>query len=205
LWLAIQLSSSPHHCRRWNGQFEVTGVREEICLFKIESVNENNFEDIPSPCKYCIYWQTTEPFDEKMLKPKIEQKKREWLDKVVKEFGSSMKIAYLDDAPIGFMLYAPAKFFPRVKEYAAGPPSKDAVFIACLYIANKEARGKELGTRMLQNLIVELKKRGIKAVETFARKSSENNPSGPLRFYLKHNFKIKNDRNDFPLVRLEFE
>ncbi len=56
---------------------------------------------------------------------------------------------------------------------------------------------------MLENLIVELKDRGFKAVETFARKSSENNPSGPLKLYLKYNFKIKKDKDDFPLVRLE--
>jgi hypothetical protein len=56
---------------------------------------------------------------------------------------------------------------------------------------------------MHQNLVVELKERGFKAVETFARKSSENNPSGPLKLYLKHDFKIKNGKDDFPLVRLE--
>jgi GNAT superfamily N-acetyltransferase len=173
-------------------------------LLKIENVNENNFGDIPNPCKQCLYWQTIEPFDEKMLKPEMAQKKREWLNKVVSEFGSCIKLAYLNDVPIGFIQYAPAKFFPRIKEYASGQPSEDAIFIACLYISNKEARRKGLGTSMLENLIGELKGRGFKAVETFARESSENNPSGPLRLYLKHNFKIKNDKNDFPLVRLEF-
>jgi GNAT superfamily N-acetyltransferase len=114
-----------------------------------------------------------------------------------------MKLAYLNHAPIGLIQYAPAKFFPRLKEYASGPPSEDAIFIACLYIANQEARGKGLGTIMLENLTVELKTRGYKAVETFARKNSENNPSGPLELYLKRNFRIENDKSDFPLVRLE--
>ena len=139
-----------------------------------------------------------------MLKPEMETRKREWLNKVVSEFENCIKLAYLNDIPIGFIQYAPAKFFPRLKEYAAGPPSEDAVFIACLYIANRKERGKELGTRMLENLIAEVKERGFKAVETFARKSSENNPSGPLKLYLKHNFKIENDKDDFPLARLEF-
>jgi hypothetical protein len=173
-------------------------------LFKIANVNENNFQNIPNPCKYCLYWQTGEPFDEKMLKPEMAQKKRKWLNKMTNEFGNCLKIAYFNDVPMGFIQYAPAKFFPCVKEYASGPPSEDAVFIACLYVTNKEARGKRLGTSMLENLIVELKERGFKAVETFARKSSENNPSGPLKLYLKHNFRIKNDKDDFPLVRLEF-
>ena len=178
-------------------------VKGEICLPKIESVNKNNFGDIPNPCRQCLYWQTSEPFDEKKLKPEIAQKKREWFNKVAKEFGSCIKIVYFNNVPIGLIQYAPAKFFPRVKEYAAGPPSEDAVFIACLYITNKEVRGKGLGTKMLENFLVEIKERGFKAVETFARKSSVNNPSGPLKLYLKHGFKIKNDKDDFPLVRLE--
>ena len=173
-------------------------------MLKIESANESDFGDIPNPCRQCLYWQTSEPFDEKMLKPEMAQKKREWFDKVAKEFGSCIKIAYFNDVPIGFIQYAPAKFFPCVKEYASGPPSEDAVFIACLYITNKETRGKGLGTSMLENLIVELKERGFKAAETFARKSSGDNPSGPLKLYLKRDFKIINDKGDFPLVRLEF-
>ena len=173
-------------------------------MFKIENVNKNNFQNIPNPCKYCLYWQTSGEFGEENLKPEMEKKKREWFSKVEKEFEGCIKITYSGGVPIGFIQYAPAKFFPHVKEYAAGPPSEDAVFIACLYITNKEARGKGLGTSMLENLIVELKERGFKAAETFARKSSEDNPSGPLKLYLKHNFKIKNDKDDFPLVRLEF-
>jgi L-amino acid N-acyltransferase YncA len=73
----------------------------------------------------------------------------------------------------------------------------------CLYITNKEAHGKGLEALILENLVAELRKRKFKAVETFARKNSENNPSGPLELYLKHNFKIKNDKDDFPLVRFE--
>lgn len=172
-------------------------------MFKIERIGRDNFKEIPSPCKYCLYWQTTGPFDEKMLKPEMENKKREWLNKVIREFGNCGFIAYLSSVPVGFVQYAPTKFFPRIKEYASGPPSEDAVFLACLYIPNKEARGKGLATAMLENLVAELRGRGFKAVETFARKSSQDNPSGPLELYLKHGFKIKNDRNDFPLVQLK--
>ncbi|MEM3443089.1 MAG: GNAT family N-acetyltransferase, partial [Candidatus Bathyarchaeia archaeon] len=123
--------------------------------------------------------------------------------KVREKFGSCIKIAFLNDVSVGFMQFAPAKYFPRVKEYSGCAPSEDAVFIACLYIPNKELRGKGFGTKMLENLIWELKKREFKALETFARRSSENNPSGPLELYLKFNFKIKCESDDFPLVRLE--
>lgn len=172
-------------------------------LCKIEKVNENNFKDIPTPCRHCLYWQTSGEFGEEMLKPEMEQKKQEWFGRVEKEFEGCLKIAYSSGVSTGFIQYAPAEFSPRVKEYVIRPPSKDAIFIACLYIAKKEQRGKGFGTAMLKDLIAELKMRGVKAVETFARKSSAQNPSGPLKLYLKHNFKIENEKDDLPLMRLE--
>ncbi|NWG10858.1 GNAT family N-acetyltransferase [Candidatus Bathyarchaeota archaeon] len=172
-------------------------------MLKIEDAASDNFKDVPSPCRYCLYWQTSGAYGEEMLKPEMEQQKREWFNKVASEFGTCIKIAYLADTPIGFIQYAPAKFFPRTKEYVAGPPSKDAVFLACLYIASKETRRKGLGTIMLRNLLAQLKQSGFKTVETFAKKGSAENPSGPLELYLKHNFKIKSEKDDFPLMRLE--
>lgn len=133
----------------------------------------------------------------------MEQEKREWLTKVNREFGDCSFVAYLKGVPIGFIQYAPAEFFPRINDYDSGPPSEDSIFLACLYIPNKEKRGKGLGTALLNHLVAKLKEREIEAVETFARKDSENNPSGPLKLYLKHHFKVKRDKDDFPLIRLE--
>jgi len=133
----------------------------------------------------------------------MELEKREWFNKVSKGNDGYMMIPYLNGAPVGFVQCAHPRFFPRTKEYAAGPSTEDAIFLACLYIIDKENRGKGIGTAMLESLIAELSKTKIRAVETFARKNSANNPSGPLKFYLKHNFTTKNDKDDFPLVRRE--
>ncbi|MBS7633795.1 GNAT family N-acetyltransferase [Candidatus Bathyarchaeota archaeon] len=170
---------------------------------RIEEVSQTNFSDIPDPCRYCLYWQTTGAYSEEHLKPYNEREKKIWLSRVAREFGECAKIAYLEDSPAGFVQFAPAKFFPRTAEYSSGLPSKDAVFVACLYVAKKEARGKGLGTAMLEDLIGEVGRRGFKALETFARKSSAENPSGSLSLYLKYGFKVVVDKDDFPLVRLE--
>lgn len=172
-------------------------------MLKLESLDAEKFKDIPEPCKCCLYWQTTGPYDEKALQQKVEFQKREWLTKATEEFGSCGSIAYFNDASIGFVQYGPAKLFPRAKEYASGPPSENSIFLACLFIADKDRRGKGLGTTMLRNVITELRRRGAKAVETFARKSSQNNPSGPLSLFLKQSFRIVSDADDFPLVRLD--
>lgn len=174
-------------------------------MFRIENLNPQNFKNIPDPCKCCLYWLTSGSLEKKASKMERKKKKREWLDKLTTQFGNCGFLAFVDGDPIGFAHFAPKKFFPRVKDYDSGPPSEDSVFLACLYIAEKEERGKGLGTAMLNRLIVELREKGIKGVETLARKSSQNNPSGPIELYLKAGFKIKTDGKDFPLMRLELQ
>ena len=44
------------------------------------------------------------------------------------------------------------------------------------------------------------KEKGLEAMETFARKGSDSNPSGSLELYLMHNFGIENGIDDFPLL-----
>lgn len=77
-------------------------------MLKIEKVNRDNFKNIPATCSHCLYWQTSGLFDEKMLKPEMEQRKREQFDEVIREFGDCGFVAYLSRVPIGFVQYAPA-------------------------------------------------------------------------------------------------
>lgn len=70
---------------------------------------------------------------------------------------------------------------------------------------NKEFRGLGLGNQLLQSIIDDLRGRGIKAVETFARKGRAENPSGPVEFYLRNGFRIYKDDPQFPLIRLELK
>lgn len=171
-------------------------------MLKLAPVTKENFKDIPDQCRRCFYWQTTAEFSGKDMTKEMEEKRQKWFLQMEKEFGCSGGfIAYYNNAPVGFVQYAPWKYFPNVKEYRSGPPSEDAAFLACLYIPKEENRKKGLGTLILKNGISQLKQQGFKAVETFTRKSSSENPSGPLAFYLKNGFKIKCDDSDFPLVR----
>jgi ribosomal protein S18 acetylase RimI-like enzyme len=92
---------------------------------------------------------------------------------------------------------------PLSAKYSSGPPSEDAVLISCLFIAQKEYRGRGLGSLLLQSIIKDLKARELKALETFARKNNPSNPSGPMKFYLKNGFRVFRDDPEFPLMRLE--
>jgi len=179
----------------------------------IRDVTESNLNDVPEPCKSCLYWSFPEEFDwtkrkVSEWKQKYERKKKQWITQTLSEFGSCGKILYHNNAPAGYAEYGPSNRFLQIKEYKSHPVGKiedGIVFLSCLYIADKNLRGKGLGERLLDSIIADLKTRGFKAVETFALRSSSNNPSGPVELYLKKGFHIKDETNPvFPLVRLDF-
>ena len=139
----------------------------------------------------------------KEKKEEILQKKLKWIQGTNKLFGNCGKILYLGGKAVGYSQYAPPEFLPHSADYQAGPPSKDAVLISCLFIPPREFRGLGLGTQLLQSIIDDLRDRGIQAIETFARRGNPNNPSGPVEFYLRNGFRVYKNDSEFPLMRLE--
>ncbi len=164
----------------------------------LDSIPES-FEGIGS-CSECIYWEYPEEFDRGARDVGL---KSDWISHVLNSFGNCGLRASVDDRSVGFIQYAPPAYYgDRFKEYPSGPPSEDSVFISCLYISDKENRGKGVGTKLLRTAIAELRSRGFERVEALPRRGSENNPSGPVELYLRNGFRVVRELDDFPLVRL---
>jgi len=180
---------------------------------KIEDMTEANLGDIPESCRGCVYWEFPQEFDrvkkEKMeaqKKLELEQKKREWFVQTLQEFGTCGKIVYHKGKPVAYAQFASSVRLPNFSSYESQPVGKleeGVVFLSCLYVADRALRGKGLGEALLKNVLEDLRRRGFKAVETFARRGDSRNPSGPLEFYIKNGFIIKDKTNpEFPLMRL---
>jgi len=175
----------------------------------IQGINESNLKDIPEPCRGCVYWEFPEDFekgrDDPQKKAELEVKKREWFEQTMKEFGTCGKIVYHEDNPVAYAQYAPSARFPNINAYESKPVGKleeGVVFLSCLYITDETLRGRGIGELLLQNVIEELRRRGFRAIETFARRSETDNPSGPMAFYIRNGFHIKDNTNpEFPLMR----
>ncbi|MFP3985174.1 MAG: N-acetyltransferase family protein [Candidatus Bathyarchaeia archaeon] len=171
----------------------------------IKDLTIQNIKDIPEPCRACLYWEKP-AFEGKNTKTeKKEHEKAAWFAKTLKEFGNCGKILYVDNMPVGYAQYSTCNRLPKVQDYGAEKLDKaieKVAFISCLYISKENFRGKRLGVKLLNEVIDDLKKRGFEAVETFARKGSTNNPSGPIEIYLKKGFSVKEDiDSDFALMR----
>lgn len=133
-------------------------------------------------------------------------KKKQWILQTLKEFGSCGKILYYNNKPVGYTEYGPPHRFPKINEYKSQPVRRikeGVVFLSCLYITDKNLRGKGHSKKLLDNIITDLKKRGFKTIETYARKGSPENHSEPMELYLKRGFHIKYEANpEFPIIRL---
>jgi ribosomal protein S18 acetylase RimI-like enzyme len=190
----------------------VCRLTEEVEV-DIEDITEANLSDIPASCQGCVYWECPEEFDKAkqvnaiaQRQVEFEQKKREWFIKTKQEFGTCGKIVYHEGKPVAYAQYGHADLIPNVKAYnsvAVGKREQGVVFISCLYVSDKTMRGRGIGEALLKTIVDELRSREFKAIETFARRGNPENPSGPLEFYIRNGFIIKDKTNpEYPLVTL---
>jgi len=169
---------------------------------RITTINIANLKDIPKPCSLCSYWGS--PFDEKKIFCDNQVLKSRWFMRTTRAWGECGKMVYVGKQAVAYTRFAPHSYFPRVKEYAAGPSSDDAIFIACLFVV-PSYRGKGYGKDLLREVVKSFYKSGFKAVETFGNRTAEARPSAPFEFYLKNGFRVVHDDKMFPLMRLDFK
>ena len=171
----------------------------------IVDISGANYDDIPenftrNSCKSCVYWEKGNasfscPIAEK------EVSKRNWFNTYSFIHGSCGKLVYHNGKVVAYAQYAPGPTFQMSKMYHTYP-SEDAYLITCLLVA-PGYRHQGFGRILLKSIVDDLRARGVNAVETFARKDSEYNPSGPSRFYNQFGFVTKVDNARLPLLRFE--
>ncbi len=154
---------------------------------KAVPLKAGNLDDIPDRCRGCAQWN---------------MKTRDNAERLLREWGSCGFILYDDKKPAGFVLYGPAKYFPKSGLYPAAPVSKDAVFISCLYV-EPDARATGAGKRLLNAVEKDALKREFVAIEALAGRDQDTPPAVPVDFYTGNGFFVLREDRRHPLVRLE--
>jgi len=153
----------------------------------IKDLSEENLDDHP-----CFrYFRATE---------RTISMTKEWLRKVYSKFGSCVKVAYINNKPVGMIQYAPMDIFPHVKQ----PEAHKTILIHCIYVA-EEYRTKGIGKKLMKALIDDLRKphpylngEKFEKIEALAGKGRPG-PAGPVEFFVKMGFKVAKQlgSNDF--------
>lgn len=178
----------------------------------IKTWRVENFDDLPSfryfptSCRYCAHWESL-GFNNKGKKENAEKIKKNWLISVRKNFGNCGFIAYWNNRPVAFAQYAPVKHIPSISKYPEFTPSQDTIFLACLYVPDKELRGKGIGKQLIEKIELDLKNRGYRSIETYSQitpTSSEDISDWliwPIHFFLNLNFQILHQKNNITHLR----
>jgi GNAT superfamily N-acetyltransferase len=171
----------------------------------------DNIDDLPPRCRGCVFWELDPVAGRRAVEagdPGLE--KEAWLSAVLLDWGSCGRIAYVDKAPAGYVLYAPPTHVPRSVAFPTSPVSGDAVLLVTAQIL-PEFRGGGLGRVLVQTVAKDLIKRGgVRAIEAFGRAEGErlaNSETGhcvvPADYLTAVGFKTVRPHRQFPRLRLE--
>ncbi|GAB2929141.1 MULTISPECIES: GNAT family N-acetyltransferase [unclassified Streptomyces] len=164
----------------------------------------DNLPDLPERCRSCVFWELDPVSGEAAVKAgKTDLEKEAWISAVLLEWGSCGRVVYVDDVPVGFVLYAPPAYVPRSMAFPTSPVSPDAVqLITGLIIP--EYQGQGLGRVMVQAVAKDVLRRGFKAIEAFGdARPQQSTCVLPADHLLAVGFKTVRPHPVHPRLRLE--
>lgn len=110
-------------------------------MLNIMDVSSENMDDVFKVCS-----NANRPDDEFTVKGRAIRTK--WLMKMLNEYGSCLKIAYLDEKPVAQLLYYPESVMSFIHD-----PRNDVIHIQCVYTPFPETQGKGAGAALIRSLI----------------------------------------------------
>lgn len=164
----------------------------------------DNLPDLPKRCRACVFWELDPVSGEAAVKAgRSEAAKESWISAVLLEWGSCGRVAYVDDVPVGYVLYAPPAYVPRATAFPTSPVSPDAVQLMTGWIM-PDYQGQGLGRVMVQTVAKDLLRRDFKAVEAFGdARWKEPACVLPAEHLLAVGFKTVRPHPSYPRLRLE--
>ncbi|MEV4612328.1 GNAT family N-acetyltransferase [Kitasatospora sp. NPDC049258] len=171
---------------------------------RIAPLTLDNLPDLPTGCRSCVFWELDPVSARAAVEAgKAEQEKEGWISAVLLEWGSCGRVAYVDEVPAAFVLYAPPAYVPRSQSFPTSPVSPDAVQLMVSRV-RPEFQGQGLGRVLVQAVAKDLIGRGFRAIEAFGALGRDI-PSCvlPAEHLLAVGFKTVRPHHRYPRLRLE--
>ncbi len=171
---------------------------------RFRALTASRVDDLPSGCTCCALWERG---SERLECGSVVEREElvTWIRGVQHEWGDCGRVAYESGESLGFVKYAPPRFFPQVARMPV-PPDEDSVLIACLHV-EAGLREAGLGKVLLQAALRDLVSRGERTVEAYAAAGpagrGEDVPLMTVEFLLRQGFTVSRPHPHYPLMRLE--
>jgi ribosomal protein S18 acetylase RimI-like enzyme len=165
-----------------------------------------DLEQLPSSCSHCVFWESPTEQERRCGSVCDRDVHAAWFHSVAEEWGSPGRIALEDGEVLGFIKYAPARFFPQARMFPSAPSDPDTALITCMHIS-VDARHHGLGKLLLTAALRDLVERGERRVEAIGIRQSdlplELRPALGVEFLERHGFQVVGRDPVYPLMRLE--
>lgn len=177
---------------------------------RLERLTLDNLADLPEGCRSCTFWELDPVRRERIGHGEAAASEKEaWVSRVLLEWGSCGRVAYVDGEPAGYVLYAPPWFVPGADSFPTAPVSEDAVLLMTLMVYPEYADAG-LGRVLVQSVAKDLLKRGgIRAIEAFGDMRGSRGTVGgcviPADFLLRVGFKTQRGHYRYPRMRLDLK
>lgn len=174
---------------------------------RVANLTLDNLDDLPRRCRRCVFWELDPVGGARAAETgDTELEKEAWVSAVLLEWGSCGRIAYVEGVPAGFILYAPPQAVPRSVAFPTSPVSGDAVLLMTAHVL-PEFGGAGLARMLVQGMVKDLTRRGVRAVEAFG--DTEWSGLGhcllPADHLLAVGFKTVRPHPRFPRLRMELK
>ena len=189
---------------------------------RVARLTLDTLADLPETARSCLQWEL-DPVARHRLHDheSAVAEKEAWLSRVLLDWGSCGRVAYVDDEPAGFVVYAPPAYLVGSASMATAPISDDAVQLAAAEVFGPYT-GAGLGRLLMQEVVKDLLQRGgIRAVEAFGTTSTrttrldrgtravrhpgEHECLLPAEFLQRVGFKTQRPHPRTPRMRLELK
>lgn len=180
---------------------------------RVDPLTLDSLQDLPPRCRGCVFWELAPvAADQAVRAGDTAFEKEAWLSAALLEWGSVGRIAYVDDVPAGYLVYAPPHLAPRSVAFPTAPVSGDAVLLMTGRVS-AEFTGGGLGRMLVQSAAKDLTRRGVRAIEAFGLEHGDS-PSGdryaagpgcvlPADFLRSVGFKTVRTHHRHPRLRLD--
>ncbi|KZO58637.1 MULTISPECIES: hypothetical protein [Dietzia] len=183
-------------------------------MISIRSLDLSAVDHLGPRARRCVYWQTDgESTSGSPGDPEFE--KEAWISHVSLEWGVCGQIARAADKPAAAAFYAPPGMIPRASCFPTSPVGADAILLAGMSVEDGAPAG--VLTSLLDAVVVDLRSRGIKAIEAFGVTSEDAGEIASrdtcgadscvpaTSFLIEHGFTIIAPHETHPRLRLDIQ
>ena len=174
---------------------------------RLDRLTLDNLGDLPQAAQSCVFWEL-DPVRRSRTRGHEVDEKRLWVSTILRDWGACGRIAYVDDAYAGHLIWGPATHLPGAANFATAPPSPDAVLVASAYV-DPARRHTGLARVLVQTMAKDVLKvsrdhKGIKAIEAFgAERPRPSDCVLPVDFWLAVGFGTHRAHPTYPRMRMD--